>query len=304
MYQYLSLFGRSVSLYDLFNQLAIFAQAIVAVFLIRQFRAASTVYALMNLRFNKKAKNNFFWRWGSSIILVLLIAAMMFLFNNLTGDPITMLFLHKKADNFFPNIFVGPYIGLLTAILVLNSPLKTLDLITPIAEVALIFYKLSCFFWGCCYGVEWAHGMYNHNTDRREFPVQLVELGCAVVMFVILMILAKRKKKHDGTLYPLFMIMYSGSRFISEFWRGDYPAVLGKMTGYHISCIVGLVEGVICLFVILRWGDRITAFFEGKYDAILKRYQKKYKGTCYRLKKNGLLPDDTAAKKYYETIEQ
>ena len=143
--------------------------------------------------------------------------------------------------------------------------------------VALIFYKIACFCWGCCYGVEWEHGMWNQNNGRAEFPVQLVEIACAVIMLVILLLLLHKKGRKTGILYPLFMMMYCGSRFVSEFWRDDYPFTWfgGRMTGYHIQCIVGFVLGAVFMFLTVKWGDRFTAYIDAKNQALLDKHEKK-----------------------------
>lgn len=282
MYQYIHLFGLSISTYSLFDNLSYVAQVIVTFFIAHQFRDASTIPALVNLRFNKKGKDSFFWRWGVVIILMLLFAVIIYLFNILTGTPISMIITNTKDDTFFPNIFVGPITIFLFSLITLNSPLKTMDVITPVAEVALIFYKLSCFFWGCCNGIEWEKGLYNYRNERYEVPIQLVEIACAIIMFIIIMKLVKKERPHQGTLYPLFMMMYCGSRFVSEFWRGDYPTVFWRLTGNHFACIAGFLEGALFMAVFALYGDRITAFFEEKNNAVLVKYQRKYKKT-YRL---------------------
>ena len=109
-----------------------------------------------------------------------------------------------------------------------------------------------------------------------EFPIQLVELACAVIMFVIILVLKRKKDRTPGLLYPLFISMYCGSRFISEFWRADYPAVLGPLKGYHIQCLVGLIEGLVFILVVLKKGRKITEFFESKNQRFIDRCAAKY----------------------------
>ena len=276
MLQSITLFGRSINLYDFFNNFSYVGQILVAIFVSRDFVEIATLPKLANMALNKKRKDTFFWRWGFAILLSALMTLIVMGVNNMTGVPITKLFLGTTDANFFPNIFIGPITIFVLCIPLRNSPLKTLDICAPMVAVALVFYKIACFCWGCCYGVESeTFGMLNHKTGRVEFPIQLVEAACAVVMLVILLMLVHKKNLKHGILYPLFMLMYCGSRFISEFWRDDYPAVWGKLTGYHIQCILGFIEGAIFLFVVLKWGDRITAYFEAKNEAFLEKYSQK-----------------------------
>ncbi len=275
MLQHITIFGKQIGLYDFFNNFALVAQLITAIAVRKTYINASTLPGLAEMHWGKKKKNAAFVRYGVMIVLVLIVAAVTMLVNKLLGDYITLMFLGTKDANFLPNIFLAPFVLLLMALLFRNEPLKTLDAATPVVAVALIFYKLACFCWGCCNGVEWEHGMWNDHTGRVEFPVQLVEIACAVVMFVILMVLFKKGNQKPGLLFPIFILMYCGSRFVSEFWRDDYPDIWGPLKSYHIQCIIGFVEGLILLFIVLKWGERITAWCEAKNKALLDKHAKK-----------------------------
>lgn len=276
MWTKLLIFGNEVTGYDFFNHLAYVGAVVVATLLLRQFLEAATVPTLIGLRFNKETSGKSLWRWGCAFVLFMLLIVLTVVADTLANDPISMLFLHAKVDDYFANIFVGPFAVLFSSLLLINSPLKTLDVAAPCMATALIFFKIACFCAGCCYGVEWSGGLYNEDTERVELPIQLIEVACAVIMFVILMVLAKKKKRRHGTLYPLFILMYCGSRFVSEFWRDDYPDVWGPLKAYHIQCIIGFVEGAVMMAVVLIWGEKITAFFEGKSSALVKRFEERY----------------------------
>ena len=93
---------------------------------------------------------------------------------------------------------------------------------------------------------------------KREFPSQLLEAALALIIFIFLM--WYRKKAKEGTLFPVYVILYSATRFFSEFTRCD-PDVFGILKTYHILCIIGVVIGIIELLVVLKFSDRIRPLF-------------------------------------------
>ena len=275
MFHDLSLFGKTIDLYSFFNNFANIAQVLVALYIRKQFLEIATIPKMANMYLNKKNKDTFLWRWGFVILFGLLLSVIVVSINNLTNGPITTFFLGDKDANFFPNIFVCPVTVFLLGILLMVSPLKYLDISSVLTAVALICFKIACFCEGCCYGVEWPGGMYSYKNERYEFPVQLVEIACAIVMFIILMLLIRKKNLRHGILFPMFMMMYCSSRFVSEFWRDDYPAVWGILKSYHIQCMIGFAEGLIFLVIVLIWGKRITDHFDAKNEAFLEKHRQK-----------------------------
>ncbi len=279
MLQNITLFGITINLYDLFNSLGYISCVVFVFFTLKEFEEAcvlpSIAYASIERKKGKPVSN--LKRKGIAFLLFMLFFIPTFIAVNLAVAPISTLFLGNNDANFTPNILVGPFVVFLLAILLKSSPMKTLDISVIVIAAPLFFFKIACFCWGCCNGVACEHGMMNVKTGRVEFPVQLVEAACAIVMQVILMVLFKKGKQKKGVLYPLFMLMYSGSRFISEFWRDDYQPVWGRLNGYHLQLILGFVLGAAALFIVLVWGERMTAYFEAKNEAFLEKRLKKIK---------------------------
>ena len=284
MLQNIVLFGHTINLYDFFNNAAYIVSILLAVYMRKHFDEAAALPKLADLYFNKKKSRVL--HWAFIVINALVLEFIVISVNNLTGPFISRIFLGDTDLNFFPNIFCTPVVIFLFAVLLRSEPLATADCSAVITCGSLICYKIACFCWGCCYGVECEHcGMMNSNTGRLEFPIQLVEVACAAVMLAVLMVLARRKNPRKGLLYPLFMLMYCASRFVSDFWRGDYPAVYGPLTGYHVQCIVGLIEGALLLAVVLVWGGRITALFAAKNQAMLDRHAEKLRASSRKKNK-------------------
>lgn len=122
--------------------------------------------------------------------------------------------------------------------------ISLLDLIAPSIPLIHGFGRLGCFFAGCCYGIEYT-GRF-HVTFRESiaapnlmplFPVQLVESGVNFVLFILLMLYARKLRK-PGNILGVYIICYSIIRFILEFFRGD--AVRGLFFGISTSQWISL----------------------------------------------------------------
>ncbi len=107
------------------------------------------------------------------------------------------------------------------------------------------FGRIGCFLGGCCYGIECRFGFTVHgNTinpgvnDVNRFPVQLVEAGCNLMLFFVLLIL-HRKKKFRQRLLIVYFYTYPVIRFIDEFFRGD--EIRGFLFGLSTSQIISIL---------------------------------------------------------------
>ena len=177
--------------------------------------------------------------------------------------------------NYFALLIFAPiFISLFSIVLVIN-PIKELDVITMGLPVFLFFVKLACFFNGCCWGIPWEHGPYNyhHGHPGNQVPIQLFEALFAALILLILLIY--RKKAKPGTIYPMYLTLYSFTRFFSEFFAAAYPDVLGPFNMYQILCAIGFVVGIILLIFMNIFGERISDFFEKPHKKFhLKMLQK------------------------------
>lgn len=169
--------------------------------------------------------------------------------------------------NFFGLTYFAPFILGALFLLFWQNPLKSMDLFAFTIPLMLTSNKIGCFFAGCCNGVWWPGGLYNYaaRSRREEVPIQLVEAACAVLVFVFLVVYSKKnKKRKDGDLYPLFVILFSGLRFISEFWRDD-KLVWFNFRYYHLFCAIGIVYGVIMLILVNKYSDKFNLYFDNTF---------------------------------------
>ena len=166
--------------------------------------------------------------------------------------------------NYFSHLFLFPIPFLAMSFLLWTDPLKKADLIAPAFAMTLIIAKVACFCSGCCSGFQCSWGMFNQSTNQREFPIQLVEAAVALGLFLVLLKL--RGKVRPGTMFPIYVLLYSGIRFFTEFARYE-ENVFWIFKIYHFCCLAGLAYGFILLALVRKFGPRISAYFETRMSS-------------------------------------
>lgn len=224
-------------------------------------------------RLNQKNKQNFLTRFIGSIgflaVVETLICSVFFY------APASLNFafgsLLDTGANYFGLLFSLPVFVIVMAFSLWLDPLKQADISVPGLPLALVFTKIACFTSGCCNGVWWPGGPYSYQNNREEFPIQLVEAGVALLIFFFLLWYRKRGK--TGTVLPMYLIIYSATRFVTEFWRGQ-ELIWRNLRVYHFICIAGFVVGVIELLIVLKYGEKISNYFKYTYYFSKKRRNK------------------------------
>jgi len=129
---------------------------------------------------------------------------------------------------------------------------KVLAFYIPAVPLFHTFGRVGCFLAGCCWGIEHAHGVvYTQSLAAPNgiplLPIQLIEAGCNLMMFVMLLIASNRLKKPHN-VFPLYLIFYGITRFVLEFFRGDTVRGIALLsTSQWIS--IGLVVFSIALLI-------------------------------------------------------
>ena len=145
------------------------------------------------------------------------------------------VFLHFLVLVFGGMVFYGGLIGgLLTGVVYVKTlkhikldPYLYADLFAPAIALFHAFGRVGCFLGGCCYGIECKVGFVYHYAPVPEangvtrLPIQLIESAGDIVIFIILLILGKKKNLPKGTLIITYLILYPIMRFVNEFFRGD-----------------------------------------------------------------------------------
>ncbi len=115
------------------------------------------------------------------------------------------------------------------------------SILTPPFIVFHIFGRIGCFFGGCCYGkpTDSCFGIVFPNNEANNifhngvkcYPTQLFEV---TVLIVILLIILTQKNK-----FEYYLLLYSVSRFLIEFFRGDERGNISNI--FSPSQIVSIV---------------------------------------------------------------
>jgi phosphatidylglycerol:prolipoprotein diacylglycerol transferase len=106
---------------------------------------------------------------------------------------------------------------------------KFLDLIAYVALIVHAFGRVGCFFAGCCHGIE-SHGLFAvtftdpaSQANPLNTPLHPTQLYSAFMLVTIFTFLTfwKKRKKFDGQIFLLYIMLYSFGRSIIEEFRGD-----------------------------------------------------------------------------------
>lgn len=173
-------------------------------------------------------------------------------------------------------VFYGGFIGAVIASIVVMRIYKlpwwrTADAFAPGIAIGQAIGRLGCFSAGCCWGKpttsflgihftdkghettsvptivehlpvaiqqEWAQRLGGLNAPVYLHPVQLYETVATLIIFVLLLVMA-HKRKFYGQIVLAYAFLYAIARFIIEFWRDDpRGAVLGLSTSQFVAVLI------------------------------------------------------------------
>lgn len=161
------------------------------------------------------------------------------------------------------------YGGFLTVCLVVLIYLRThhlsipkwADLVAPCAMITLFFGRIGCFLNGCCYGSpapDWLpfkvkyplSVMPLHLAGIPLYPTPIYE-AIAVALIALFLILRSRRKKFEGEIFWLMILLYALIRFFLEFIRADSRGYLHSL---HLSTsqLIGLLLSPLSLFFLIK----------------------------------------------------
>lgn len=134
------------------------------------------------------------------------------------------------------------------------------DLLTPGIFMILACAKFGCLMDGCCYGIEWEHGIYNPKAEMTVFPVQLFEVICMIAVLIAARLIEKSKVFVPGMKYPVTAILYCITRFGWEFFR-YYPDerlryLFLKMSMWQLCCVAVIAVSA-AVIVYIRLSQRV-----------------------------------------------
>lgn len=199
------------------------------------------------------------------------VAAVEFVVISYSG-VLLLLVLNRKFGIWFTegnSNYYGSLTAYLLAYAILTpllgiSTLRSLDLFTPGLALSLVVSKMACFSCGCCSSFEMPGSFYySYTTHRHEFPVQLLEAAVALMLFIFLLWYRKRGHR-SGTVFPVYVIAYSVTRFFVQFLRTDISKIHGRIDAYHTMSVIFLIIGLLLLWFVRVSGDSVNAYFDKK----------------------------------------
>jgi phosphatidylglycerol---prolipoprotein diacylglyceryl transferase len=174
-------------------------------------------------------------------------------------------------------VFYGGFLGALIASVIVMRIYKlewwrTADAFAPGIIIGQAIGRLGCFSAGCCWGKPtdgicgvhfsergheltsvpikvsdltdiaqrsfWEQKLGNLSAPLHLHPVQLYEVGAAILIFILLLVMARKRKFH-GQIVLAYAMLYAFARFIIEFWRDDpRGGLLGLSTSQFIAVVL------------------------------------------------------------------
>jgi phosphatidylglycerol:prolipoprotein diacylglycerol transferase len=123
------------------------------------------------------------------------------------------------------------------------------DLLAPGIILGQAVGRVGCLINGCCYGAvthSWASFTYSNPDSFAPlgFPTQPVvgyEIVFNLIVFAVLLIL-RRRFKPDGSLFLIYLSLYSIWRLGSDFLRAGSPFLLGLHQAQFIAIILLVIS--------------------------------------------------------------
>lgn len=166
-------------------------------------------------------------------------------------------------------VFYGGLIGALLMVLLYCrmyqiSFSNMMYMAAPAFPLFHFFGRIGCFLAGCCHGIPVSWGIAYHNSLGNVpngvplLPVQLIEAGGNLLLFLLLNWMQNRKK--EGNLIGIYLVAYSMMRFILEFFRGD--KLRGIFWGLSTSQWIALAIVIsVPIFLCIKKGRKQAASF-------------------------------------------
>lgn len=128
---------------------------------------------------------------------------------------------------------------------------KWADFFTPALALGHGIGRIGCFMSGCCYGKPllketWYSIVFPPNPATLApasiplVPTQLIESFAEFLIFLGLNWMLKRKK-FDGQIICLYLMLYAAVRFVIEFWRGDLERGFVFGTSFSTSQLIAVL---------------------------------------------------------------
>ncbi len=137
------------------------------------------------------------------------------------------------------------------------------DLVAAPMMLSLAFGRIGCFLNGCCHGkagtgfpcvtfpANSPPGEKNGYQAATVHPTQLYETAATVGMFFLLSWIYRKKRKAQGEVFLIMIMLYAVWRFVIEFARGDdRPQWIGELYYSQVVSIAAFAAAGVALYLI------------------------------------------------------
>lgn len=150
-------------------------------------------------------------------------------------------------------VFYGGLFGVIFTLMIFTR--KDMDLRKRIFRLSVpamplfhAFGRIGCFLSGCCYGKNLSSAIAVGPIELTQIPVQLIEALAEFILFIIIIIIDK--KRTDVDLLRIYLVSYAIIRFADEFLRGD--EVRGIYFGLSTAQWISIIILVVYVFKFIR----------------------------------------------------
>lgn len=175
-------------------------------------------------------------------------------FDAFLKDPLSVL--GSTGFVVYGGISTGVLAGVLYCRIKKLNFFEYFDLLAPSIALAQGFGRIGCFLAGCCYGMETDSCLgVVFPADSlapagvKLLPTQLFSsVGDFLIMFILL--LFYKKRKYNGSVGVLYMVLYAVGRFFIEMLRSDSRGDIGALsTSQFISVIILALAGILYAWI-------------------------------------------------------
>ncbi len=165
------------------------------------------------------------------LIAAIVGARLFFVFSNFRSyleNPVEIFRVWRGGLVFYGGFILAVIVGIVYVRRNRMPIWKTADILAPGIALGHFFGRMGCFFAGCCYGkactLPWAV-IFTHRESLAPLmtplhPTQLYSAFANLMIFSILWIWRTRKR-FDGQIFWVYVLLYAAARFTIEFYRGD-----------------------------------------------------------------------------------
>jgi len=176
-------------------------------------------------------------------------------------NPLTIVAFHQGGLVFYGALALGIPAGIYYLRRKQLNLWKFADIAVPSIALGIAFTRIGCFLNGCCFGKPAPAGFpcavtfpvdsiphIHYGGSFPLLPTQIISSLNALILFVVLSLIFSRRK-FDGQVFWIFGALYSITRFLIEFLRGDNPYLFDIITP---SQLLSLVLLPLSIYMLIR----------------------------------------------------